>query len=531
MPDCGGPNVPAAPANLQATAVSSSQINLTWKENSDHETGFKIERKAPGRAYIEIETAGAGATGYRDTGLTCQTIYYYRVRAYNTAGNSNYSQEANVTTGACPITVPAAPSGLTATVVSSTQINLDWKDNSDNEEGFYMKRKTGSGGTYAQAATVGVGVTGYQDLGLDCDTEYHYRSSAYNSAGNSDYSNEVTAPTNSCPESAPQAPASLEATSVSASQINLSWTDNSDNEDGFKIERKTGAGGTYSQAGATGSDATSYSDTGLLASTAYYYRVYAYNSIGNSGYSDEVSATTRNGGTLGPAVSIPDGCFNMGDAFNEGYADEFPVHNVCISAFQMEIYEVTNAQYRACVEAGSCTAPGSSSSNTRSSYYGNSIYDNYPVIYVDLSQALAYCLWAGGRFPTEAEWEYAARGGLAGKRYPWGDNDPTCALGANNGAQDTDCSPGDTIEVGSFAPNGYGLYDLAGNVDEWASDWYDKSYYSTSSTQDPPGSSSGTYRCLRGGRWNNIASNLRASVRRYNLSTFRYFDLGFRCAK
>jgi len=230
-------------------------------------------------------------------------------------------------------------------------------------------------------------------------------------------------------------------------------------------------------------------------------------------------------------TSIPAGCFNMGDAFNEGGSEERPVHNVCISAFQMNVYEVTNAQYKACVDAGSCTAPGSSSSYTRSSYYGNAIYDNYPVIYVDWSQSKAFCQWTGGRLPTEAEWEYAARGGLAGKRYPWGDDSPTCTLGANNGSQYDSCSPDDTIAMGSFAPNGYGLYDMAGNVWEWVNDWYDSAYYSTSPTQDPQGPSSGSYRVLRGGCWDNVTVYLRASFRGYYNPTNQNGSYGFRCCQ
>ena len=336
---------------------------------------------------------------------------------------------------------------------------------------------------------------------------------------------------------APSAPSNLQATAASSSQINLSWTDNSSNEDGFKIERKISAVGTYSLIQTTASNATSYSDTGLSAGTIYYYRVNAYNSAGNSGYSNEANATTQSNVPPIGMASIPAGCFNMGDGFNEN-GDELPVHNVCVSAFQIGVYEVTNAQYKACVDAGFCSAPSDSNSNTRNQYYGNSIYGNYPVTLVAWSKAKAFCEWAGGRLPTEAEWEYAARGGLSGKRYPWGDNDPTCILGAANGAQYYPCSPHDTIAVGSFAPNGYGLYDTVGNVWEWVNDWYDGSYYSSSPAQDPQGPSSGQYRVLRGGSWEDQAGypyDLRVANRNgfaYSEAYDVYYDyLGFRCAK
>jgi len=230
--------------------------------------------------------------------------------------------------------------------------------------------------------------------------------------------------------------------------------------------------------------------------------------------------------------SIPAGCFDMGDAFNEGDANELPVHNVCISAFELSIYETTNAQYKACVDAGGCTAPDYTSSATRFPYYENSAYDYYPVIYVDWGQAKTFCEWVGGRLPTEAEWEYAARGGLAGKRYPWGDDPPTCTPEADNGAQYESCSPNDTLEVGSFAANGYGLYDIAGNVWEWVNDWYGSDYYSSSPPSDPTGPSSGSYRVLRGGCWNSNPYYLRVSFRVDIMNpTRRESNFGFRCVR
>ena len=120
-------------------------------------------------------------------------------------------------------------------------------------------------------------------------------------------------------------------------------------------------------------------------------------------------------------VCIPEGCFDMGDHFGVVGFDALPVHNVCISAFEMDVHEVTNAEYEECVNALACTSPGNTSSNSRPVYYGNPTYDSFPVIYVDWYQAVDYCTWSAKRLPTEAEWEYAARGGLAGKPYPWGD--------------------------------------------------------------------------------------------------------------
>jgi len=179
-----------------------------------------------------------------------------------------------------------APGSLSATDASSSQIDLSWTDNSLVESGFKIERKTGSGGTYSQIAAVSADIESYSDTALSESTIYYYRVRAYNSADNSGYSNEANATTY------PAAPGNLSATAVSAIQINLSWTDNSSGESGFKIERKTGSGGTYSLVTATSTNVTIYSDTGLSESTTYYYRVRAYNSSGNSTYSNEASDTT-----------------------------------------------------------------------------------------------------------------------------------------------------------------------------------------------------------------------------------------------
>jgi subtilisin len=191
-----GGNPPAAPANLAATAVSSSQINLTWTD-SDTETGFKIERctGASCTNFAQIATVGANVTSYANTGLTASTSYSYRVRAYNAAGDSGYSNTASAVTQAAPA-VPAAPTNLAATAASKSQINLSWKDNATNETGFRIERCKGSTCTnFTQIATVGANVTTYANTGLSANTTYRYRVRAYNASGNSGYSNIAAATT------------------------------------------------------------------------------------------------------------------------------------------------------------------------------------------------------------------------------------------------------------------------------------------------------------------------------------------------
>jgi titin len=281
-------NEPSAPSNLTANATSCNNVNLTFSDNSNNESGFKIERKESGGTYSEIATVPANTTTYADTTVQAQKTYYYRVRAYNAYGNSSYTNEVNVTTPACG-TIPNKPTNLSASALSTTEIKLTWSDNSDNEDGFKLERKE-EGGTYAEIKTLSTNTTSYTDTGLIPNTKYYYRIRAYNSVGYSDYSNEANATTQK-EIIIPNKPTNLSASAKSTTEINLTWTDNSDNEDGFSLERKVSQG-SYVEIKKLPPNTTTYVDSGLLPNTTYYYRIRAYNSSGNSDYSNEANATT-----------------------------------------------------------------------------------------------------------------------------------------------------------------------------------------------------------------------------------------------
>jgi formylglycine-generating enzyme required for sulfatase activity len=230
---------------------------------------------------------------------------------------------------------------------------------------------------------------------------------------------------------------------------------------------------------------------------------------------------------------IPAGTFQMG---TENHHDhEKPVHNVTLNAFWMDQTEVTNAQYAMCVAAGSCRQPWSLGSYSSSSYYEEAAYADYPVIYVDWNRASAYCAWAGRRLPTEAEWEYAARGGLAGRAFPWGDSyderlanhcDQTCpAYAYPENIPDDGYS--ETAPVGSYPANSYRLFDMAGNVWEWAADWFGP--YSSAAVTNPSGPLSGETRVTRGGSWYNGLWECGVYSRYGRNPTEAYPYIGFRC--
>ncbi|MEZ5353578.1 MAG: SUMF1/EgtB/PvdO family nonheme iron enzyme [Bryobacteraceae bacterium] len=198
--------------------------------------------------------------------------------------------------------------------------------------------------------------------------------------------------------------------------------------------------------------------------------------------------------------------------------DDRPVHSVSIDAFYLDKTEVTNAAYARFLAATSRTAPyhwvhGKVPAGE----------ETFPVYNVDWEDAHSYCEWAGKRLPTEAEWERAARGGKEGLNYPWGDK-----IDAKQARYATAAGPG---PVAQFPANDFGLFDMAGGVSEWCSDWFEREYYKSSPASNPRGPETGVYKVIRGGAWSDSGPRVTVFFRNWVRTSQKTPNLGFRCAK
>ena len=222
-------------------------------------------------------------------------------------------------------------------------------------------------------------------------------------------------------------------------------------------------------------------------------------------------------------VYVPAGEFIMGSPDGEGYDQEHPQHRVYLDAYWIDRTEVSNAQYRQCVDAGTCeVAPGWMRDDMND--------DEQPVAGVTWYDAHIYCEWADARLPTEAEWEKAARG-TDGRTYPWGNSEPDCTK-ANYWDKENGCL-GIAAAVGSYPAGAspYGALNMAGNMWEWVADWYDKYYYGNSPARNPQGPDSGEERVLRGASFMPPSYMVRCAYRNKYNPTYMYGAVGFRCAR
>lgn len=439
------------------------------------------------------------------------------------------------------------PSNISVTYLSLTSARISWTDNSIEEQ-FIIDRKLSSSTTWERIGEVtgdkSTGVTkAYTDNSQTTGSTYNYRVYAVYSEVTS---NVIESPYYSATL---PAPSYLSATVVSETSINLNWSDNSTDEEGFIIDRKIGASETWTANYATvNANITTYTDMGLNTGTTYHYRIRAYSASYFSNYSNDVEMNCL------LFIEIPAGSFSMGQT-----DVETPVHTVNITRpYYLGKYEVTQKEWT-----------DITGSNPASN---NSVGDNYPVYSVNWYSTLVYCnkrsisegltpcytilgstdpdswgtvpsfadttgtyIWSkvicdfkaqGYRLPTEAEWEYAARYNDS-RTYPWGETVPSNTLCNYN------LNVGYTTAVGSY-PSGNSnleLCDMAGNVWEWVWDW-DAAYPSSTQTDPTGGTIAQSYRVSRGGGYSPYnTTGIRCANRSRNQPLVILDYYGFRLAR
>jgi hypothetical protein len=275
-------NPPAAPSGLNASLVPPAQVDLDWTDNANipnNEDGFVVERSTDaGATWNQIGQAAADATTFSDITVVPGNSYEYQVYAFNANGSSAPAVSAQVVV---PDVVPADPTNLMATTVTSTQVDMAWTDNSNNEDGFRIELSDGLGG-WIEIGQTAAGVTTFSVTGLTSGTSYSYRVYAFNAVGDSANPTntlDVTTPAGT----PPAAPSMLLVTNRTASSLTVSWQDNSGNEDGFAVQIATDKNFSRSvQTFLVAADVTQYQFYPLAPNTKYYIRVSAYNAAGDS---------------------------------------------------------------------------------------------------------------------------------------------------------------------------------------------------------------------------------------------------------
>ncbi|MFA5857448.1 MAG: SUMF1/EgtB/PvdO family nonheme iron enzyme [Elusimicrobiota bacterium] len=471
----------SSPTNLQVIVLSASQIRLMWKDNSNNEYGFIIERKeGVNGTYAQVGTVGANVAKYDDTGLTEGTQYYYRVRSYNGDHDSIPTSEESVTPATIPDGMVMVPAGNFNVRINIGEIIVDSIDAACVNNGFEDERTFYPSGSY-----YGRG--------------YH------------------------------------RASGISGGTLNVVWN---------IVVPVTGNYNVYGwwAAGTNRASNAPYIITHASGTFTYLANQQANNGSWmkfgtyqfNKGTTTIVQTNNANGYVLADAVRL----------LNADPNSIYSIQPVYLSSFFIDKYEVTNEQYKQFIDTGGYSNSTYWSTDgwawknnlTQPSYWTDTTYGytavngpRLPVVGVSWYEADAYARWAGKRLPTEAEWEKAARGTDL-RAYPWGDTWYVnyCNWYDNSGKQDgySKTAPVGIYESGQSL---YGCYDLAGNVSEWCSDWFGASYPWV--YINPTGPASGTNKILRGGSYASTSAACKADVRSCADYKIRETTIGFRCVK
>jgi len=504
-----------APTNLTAEAIDDQSIQLTWTDNCEFESGYRVERNE-GSGFINITELNADVTTYKDEGLTYGKSYTYRIKAYTGQNESDYSNEFQV-----EMIIPI-PTNLTATAIDDQSLWLTWTDNCSYESGYRIERSDGSG--YMAVSEVNADSTNYIDEGLTYGQTYIYRVKAYTDRNESDYSNLISI------DMIINAPSNLTAEIIDDQSIKLTWQDNCNFEAGYKLERKD-EGESFIEITQLSENTTEYTDESLTYGQPYTYRIKSYTTQNESFYSNDFQIKLFISAPNG-FVYVPNGSFTMGDVWGDGVSSEYPTHEVTVSSYYMSKYEVTQELCQSVMGNN----PSIFTKNDQDPvekvtwYYAvefcNALSEQEgltPCYIIDGNNTTCNFNANGYRLPTEAEWEYAARsGGRDDRKYSGTNNESELGNYAWYGSN----SDGKTHPVGTKQPNDLGIYDMSGNVYEWCWDWYNS--YPSSSQINPTGHLTGNNRVYRGGSWLHHSAVCRSAHRNSDLTSKTSWDRGFR---
>ncbi len=487
------------PTNVTLTAQADTVVVAAWAYSGALQTGFEVERQVGTGSWTGVGTTNSAARQLIDrVALVAGQTYRYQVRAL---GSNN--QSAYVTSMPLSI-VFTDPTNVTLTAQADTAVVLGWNYTGAFQTGFEVERQIGAG-SWTGIGTGNSSSRGYRDdLALSDGQTYAYRIRAVSRNNQSQFG--------SCTPffASLGAPSNVTITALSSSSVSLSWQDNSSIEYAFGIEESTdGLNFVWIGTSPTGTSIGTFATTHVSGQN-YWFRVRAMGRFANGVYSSVTPPRAIPPGM----IFVTGGTFQMGST--RGPYSEQPIHPVTLSSFWLDATEVTVAQYRTF-----CTATGRSMPLVPA--WGWS--DDNPIVNVNWNDATAYAQWAGKRLPTEAEWEYAGRGGNKTNGYTYGGGNTigdVAWYAGNSGNR--------TRVVGTKTPNELGLFDMSGNVQEWCSDWYDETYYSRSPTVNPKGPSSGIARVLRSSAWSSAELGCVITSRRGVEPSIIYDFFGLRCA-
>jgi formylglycine-generating enzyme required for sulfatase activity len=505
-----------SPSNISFESIALDIVKITWQDNSDGEDGFVVRRSIDGNAFEEL--ARVSDSQLIDSTFTPNSHIKYHIYPYVESTGFGY---ASATYDAA---LPK-PYNIIINNPSLGTAEMSWQFDETGYDGFKILRENDEfefeeiGYTEAKHFT---------DTDLPFNRSVGYRVVAILQGYESDHVQESIYSEFTSPDY-------LHINATSASTLNLSWDDDYVGEEGFKLDMKIDNGSWQDEYMVLSENTTSHTLTGLdLTDHSYSFRIYAYlddyetNSIYNwiNIYTETVNVT---GGTFNM------GCNTGGASCN---SDELPVHQVTLSSFDIGKYEVTNQQFASYLNNVDCSSNGFldgdkliniQSSNCNIEHNGTEFlpvesYEDHPVIYTTWEGANGYAEWAGGRLPTEAEWEYAARGGANSNGFDYSGSSFLNDVGWWEG------NASDTYPVGEKEPNELGIYDMSGNAYEWVNDWYDNNYYENSPDDNPTGPYTWSLKVLRGGDVSYSEEYCTVYKRYPSFTDFQGF-YGFRVAK